>query len=110
MHHSRIVPRGILLHHTSVFRPPGIIIWSVRFALVVSLLGGAGTARAGILWSDLGATHVENTGVGVDILGGTLKRDDSSSDTLYFKFHVDPSSDVRTEEYFAAFQLFFGDT
>ena len=64
--------------------------------------------EAMLLWSDLGATQVHETGAGVDILGGVLRRDDSSTDTLYFKFHVDPLSDATTEEYFAAFQLFEG--
>jgi ligand-binding sensor domain-containing protein/signal transduction histidine kinase len=71
-------------------------------------------ARAVVLWSDLGATLVHDTGAGssfligsaMDILGGTVREDHSSSDTLYFKFHVDPLSDASTEEYFAAFQLF----
>ncbi len=46
--------------------------------------------------------------MGVDILGGAVKRDDSSTDVLYFKFHVDPLSDVASEPYFAGFQLFEG--
>src|ERR1043165_5719030 len=62
-----------------------------------------------VLWSDFGTTLVHETGSGADILGGAVKRDDSSRDTLYFKFHVDPLSDASTEEYFAAFQLFEGD-
>src|ERR1043166_9246068 len=66
-------------------------------------------ASAVILWSDLGATLVHESGAGADILGGELARDDKAGDTLYFKFHVDPLSDVSTEEYFAAFQLFEGD-
>jgi ligand-binding sensor domain-containing protein/signal transduction histidine kinase len=60
------------------------------------------------LWSDLGTTQVQETGPGTDILGGLLRRNDSSTDTLYFKFHVDPVSDASTEYYFAAFQLFEG--
>lgn len=64
---------------------------------------------ASLLWSDLGSTQVHETGAGSDILGGILRRDSSASDTLYFKFHVDPLSDASTEEYFAAFQLFEGD-
>jgi signal transduction histidine kinase/ligand-binding sensor domain-containing protein len=51
---------------------------------------------------------VHETGAGTDILGGTLRRDDSSTGALYFKFHVDPLSDATTEEYFAAFQLYEG--
>ncbi len=34
----------------------------------------------------------------------------SPSDVLYFKFHVDPLSDVASEPYFAGFQLFEGNT
>jgi len=64
--------------------------------------------RATLLWSELGTTQVHETGAGSDILGRLLKRDDSATDTLYFKFHVDPLSDATTEEYFAAFQLFEG--
>jgi ligand-binding sensor domain-containing protein/signal transduction histidine kinase len=67
------------------------------------------TSRAVVLWSDLGATLVYQTGMGSDILGGAVKRDDSATDALYFKFHVDPLSDTSTEEYFAAFELYDGD-
>ena len=45
----------------------------------------------------------------MDILGGAVEADDTSSNTLYFKFQVDPLSDVTTEEYFAAFQLYEGE-
>jgi ligand-binding sensor domain-containing protein/signal transduction histidine kinase len=78
--------------------------------LALLLLAGATPARAVVLWSDLGATLVHETGIGSDILGGALKRDETSTDTLYFKFHVDPLSDVGTEEYFAAFELYEGDS
>ena len=54
------------------------------------VLRWAEPAEAVVLWSDLGATLAHETGAGNDILGGALKRDDSASDTLYFKFHVDP--------------------
>ncbi|EEF63134.1 histidine kinase [Pedosphaera parvula Ellin514] len=77
--------------------------------LIRMALGFAVPARAAILWSDLGATLAHESGVGDDILGGAVKRSNSSSDALYFKFHIDPLSDVATEEYFAAFQLFAGD-
>jgi ligand-binding sensor domain-containing protein/signal transduction histidine kinase len=96
---------------------------SLRFALWGGLVAGllffaCATGHATILWSDLGATLVHESGSGssfltgsaMDILGGTVKRDENSSDTLYFKFHVDPLSDGNTEEYFAAFELFEGDT
>src|SRR5436190_13443344 len=66
-------------------------------------------ASAVTLWSDLGATLVRDSGSGADILRGAVQRDESSTDTLYFKFHIDPLSDVSTEEYFAAFQLYEGE-
>jgi signal transduction histidine kinase len=63
---------------------------------------------AKILWSDEAARVVRNTGPGEDNLGGKVKRDDKDSDVLYFKFHVDPISDLASEHYFAGFQLFEG--
>ena len=61
------------------------------------------------MWSDTGARLVHNTGTGADILGGAVKRNDTNSDVLYFKVHVDPISDVASEPYSAGFQLFEGD-
>jgi ligand-binding sensor domain-containing protein/signal transduction histidine kinase len=61
-----------------------------------------------VLWNDLGPTLAHETGEGSDILNGALKRDDSSTDTLYFRAHVDPLSDASTEEYLAAFELYEG--
>jgi signal transduction histidine kinase len=78
--------------------------------LVVCIALLAMSSPASILWSDAGGAVTHENGPGKDILHGAVKRDDSSSDTLYFKFHVDPFSDVSTEEYFAAFQLYQGDT
>ncbi|MGH7978226.1 MAG: sensor histidine kinase, partial [Limisphaerales bacterium] len=72
------------------------------------MLAWTDSSRAVLLWSDLGNTQVHETGIGTDILGGVLQRDDSSTGTLYFKFHVDPVSDANTELYSAAFQLFEG--
>jgi ligand-binding sensor domain-containing protein/signal transduction histidine kinase len=79
------------------------------FGLAWVILTWANPTDAAILWSDLGATLVHETGDGSDILGGAAKEDDSSTNTLYFKFHVDPFSDASTEEYFAAFELYEGD-
>lgn len=76
--------------------------------LFSALLAWAHSCRAVLLWADLGATQVHDNGPGVDILEGFLQRSDSSTDTLYFKFHVDPLSGATTEPYFAAFQLFEG--
>src|ERR1041385_6127993 len=78
--------------------------------LVGALLLWALPSQAVILWNDLGTTLAHANGTGTDILGGLIKRDDSSSDTLYFKFHVDPLSDASAEEYFAGFELYEGDS
>ena len=65
--------------------------------------------HAAILWSDPGARVIHNTPGGSDILGGAVRRDDATSDALFFKFQVDPLSDAASD-YFAAFQLFQGET
>ncbi|HVU07548.1 MAG TPA: two-component regulator propeller domain-containing protein [Verrucomicrobiae bacterium] len=85
------------------------IVSGMRLGLIWLLLTWALLARATILWSDLGSTLVHETGDGSDILGGAVKEDDSSTNTLYFKFQIDPLSDASTEEYFAAFELYEGD-
>ncbi len=81
-------------------------LWFFVVLLALSLGGRATSVKAVILWSDLGTTLAHETQAGLDVLGGAARRDDNSSDTLYFKFHVDPLSDVSTEEYFAAFELY----
>ena len=78
--------------------------WALLF-----LCATAGPTRAATLWSDFGPVLAHNTGEGQDILGGSVQRDDTAADTLSFKFHLDPLSDVSTEEYFAGFQLFQGE-
>ncbi len=79
------------------------------FALIALAILCCRTAPATILWRDADARLVHNTGVGVDILGGAVKRGDTNNDALYFKVHVDPLSDVASEPYFAGFQLFEGE-
>jgi ligand-binding sensor domain-containing protein/signal transduction histidine kinase len=81
--------------------------------LALALLGwltllGTNRSQAVILWSQPNPVLVHETGAGTNILGGGLKRDNRSTDCLYFRFHVDPLSDATTEEYFAAFQLYEG--
>lgn len=66
----------------------------------------ASPASASVLWSEPHEILAHETGPGEDVLNGALKRDNTSSGTLYFKFHVDPLSDVSMEEYFAGFQLY----
>ena len=79
------------------------------FALMLLLAPFGPSARAAILWSEPGPLLAHENGAGTNILGTAVKRDDAATDTLYFKFQVDPLSDGTTEEYFAAFQLFEGD-
>src|SRR5437879_8255829 len=55
-----------------------------RFGLGSLLFFSALPARAVILWSDLGPIRVHETGPGADLLGGAVKRDEASNDTLYF--------------------------
>jgi signal transduction histidine kinase/streptogramin lyase len=81
----------------------------MEWPLMLAMLICANTTQAVVLWSDLGTTLVHNTGEGYDILDGAVKEDDSSTNTLYFKFRVNPLSDASTEEYFAAFELYEGD-
>jgi ligand-binding sensor domain-containing protein/signal transduction histidine kinase len=81
------------------------------FSAIALMVWGAlwtNSSEAVILWTQVGPNLVHETGAGANILGEALRRDDSSSNTLYFKFHVDPLSDATTEEYFAAFQLYEG--
>ena len=81
-----------------------------RICLVVLAMGCVSEVGAEVLWSDLDTTTVQNNGSGTDLLGGAMKRDNLANDTLYFKFHVDPLSDATTEPYFAALELYDGDT
>ena len=104
-------PTGLLKEKAGMHGRGGICKgWrGLTFGLMVlEMLVWTDSSRATLLWTDLGATQVHETGVGTDILGGALERNDSSTDTLYFKFHVDPISAFTTEPYFAAFQLFEG--
>ena len=94
--HILAVPRRV----ANILRVLGLLL------VAVQLLGCP--ARATILWSEPGARVVHETGAGVDILGGKVKRDDKANDVLYFKFHVDPISDVDSETYFAGMQFFEG--
>ena len=82
--------------------------WTVLSLVLAAMLASA-AAPAAMLWSDREARVIHKTPDGMDLLGGAVKRADTASDALYFKLHVDPLSDVATEEYYAGFQLFAGD-
>ncbi len=83
---------------------------AIRVGAVVGLLAAPGqTSQAEILWSDPDPRVIHQTPAGSDVLGGALNRNDTANDALYFKFRVDPLSDVGSEPYYAAFQLFAGD-
>lgn len=81
----------------------------LKWPLTLAILMCANVTQAAVLWSDFATTLVHNNGEGYDILNGAVKEDDSSTNTLYFKFRVDPLSDASTEEYFAAFELYEGE-
>jgi len=80
--------------------------FTTQLALALGTLWMAWPAAARILWSEPAARTVHSSGIGLDILGGAVKRTATNSDVLYFKFHVDPQSDVDAEPYFAGFQFF----
>lgn len=55
-------------------------------------------ASGEILWRHPGTIHVRQSGSGADILHGAVPpQTTSSSNTLYFKFRVDPISDAATK-------------
>src|SRR5450432_166921 len=91
-----------------MFRPAASAWQMFALWLVAINLTAVPPAQATILWSDEAPRVVRNTGPGEDNLGGKVKRDGKTSDVLYFKFHVDPISDMALEPYFAGFQLFEG--
>jgi signal transduction histidine kinase/ligand-binding sensor domain-containing protein len=107
----RLVASEYLAHNPAMITPGLLSIRRFgRRWLPAGLIGlTALSCAADIIWSDLGATLAHETGPGADILGGSVKRDDTAADALYFKFHVNPISDAGTEPYFAAFELYEGD-
>jgi hypothetical protein len=65
----------------------------------VGLLAGAGAARAAVLWSHAKTILAHTNGAREDILHGAVKpQDATSSSTLYFKFTVNPLSDIVSEQ------------
>lgn len=74
--------------------------WPVCFVALAALwLGAATPAHAVILWSDPGVRLAHDTGAGVDMLHGAIEpQGKNSSSTLYFKFTVNPLSDISTEK------------
>jgi signal transduction histidine kinase len=79
---------------------------ATRLTLALLALLCCRPAPARILWSDPAERTVHHTNAGLDILGNKVKRTSTDSDVLYFKFHVEPMSDVKSEPYFAGFQLY----
>jgi signal transduction histidine kinase len=80
-------------------------LWAMAF-----LSAGRLPLSAEVLWSDPGARVIHKTPGGTDLLSGAVRRDDKAYDVLFFKFEVDPLSDVASEPYFAGLQLFENDT
>jgi len=98
-----------VLARPSVFPEARDVMRGGALLLTALVVMAATPARAVILWSDTASRVIHSTDAGLDILGGAVKRDDTASDALYFKLHVDPLSDAANEPYFAVFQLFEGD-
>jgi signal transduction histidine kinase len=90
--------------NSSLLRSLGILA-----LMTIAVLSGQ-PARAAVLWNLPGPVTVHENGAGQDILGGAVKRTHKDSGALYFKFRVNPISDVSKEEYYAGFQLFENDT
>ncbi len=86
----------------------GMSSLQINVLLMLLALGGDFSARGMVLWSLAGPIEVHENGSGTNVLDVPLKHNDNSRDTLYFKFEVDPLSDVGTEEYLAAFEFFEG--
>ena len=100
----RLVPAAASHHYSPMTRP------ALCFALLALAAVICPPAQAKILWSEPASRVIHATPEGTDILGGAVKRDDTASDALFFKFHVDPLSDVANEPYLALFQLCVGKT
>jgi signal transduction histidine kinase len=81
-----------------------LLLIGVFWAMAVTI------GHAEVLWSDPDPRVIHQTPDGADILGGAVQRDDTASDALFFKFRIDPLSDVASEEYYALFQLFEGES
>ncbi len=101
------MPRGP--PHIFAMPPPATLLRRIFLLALVAVWLPPVPAPAKILWSDPAARVVHNTGEGVDILGGKVKRDGKANDELFFRVHVDPISDVLSEPYLAGIQLFEGD-
>ena len=97
---AALVPRGQAVHTGAMPRLLAIV------ALILAIMLFRSLAPARVLWSEPAERAVHHTNAGLDILGGAVKRTGTNSDVLYFKFHVDPVSDWKSEPYFAGFQLF----
>lgn len=82
------------------------LVWAV-WGVGLLFVGGL-KLPAAVLWSDPDPRVIHKTPDGSDLLGGAVHRDDTANDALFFKFQVDPLSDLASEPYFAGFQLFEG--
>ena len=74
-------------------------------SLVLAAL--AGSCGAAVLYSNAGPITANETGLGTNLAGFGLSRDNAASDTLYFRYFLgSPASNSTNENYFAAMQLF----
>ena len=105
----------MLIHDVLVPAAKGLHICAMSRAIVTALALAFWTVifspplHAEILWRNSGPIQAHENGEGTNILNGAVSRDNTASDTLYFKFHVNPLSDASMELYSAGFQLFDDD-
>jgi hypothetical protein len=82
-----------------------------RHLLATVLMLSPGWAQAGILYTYAGPTVFNETGLGTNLPGMTLSRDDTATDTVYFRYTVtNPASNRNNENYFAGLNLYEGTT
>jgi hypothetical protein len=80
------------------------------FMFLLLLTPTIGPAAAAVLYTHPGTLLANDNGLGTPLPGWSLRRDDASADTLYFRFIVRPDGDVLTEPYLAGLQLFADST
>ncbi len=83
-----------------------------RFAISAVCLTAAflaASAPATVIWQNIGPVTVSNgvnQPVSFNAAALTTTRDDTASDTLYFRATITPYTDYNNENYYAGFQLF----
>jgi hypothetical protein len=78
-----------------------------RFAICLVFAAVVSSSGAAVLYSNGGPITANETGAGVNLAGFSVARNNSATDTLYFRYFLgSPASNMENENYFAAMQLF----